>query len=204
MRTFRYRQLGPPSGYSYKVPFSGEWLQAGDLASLVQRVRLAYTRNSKPAPPDLAARIEHDICLRNPESFCTGDYESGDEQASIVTTRDVKEATGRLKLKWSPERFLAPVEQAESRAKVCVTCRLNSKGFCTTCNGLKGYVLDAIGSRTTSLDDQLGVCGVCACIIKAKIHVSKEALLAAGRPSGEGVYPDNCWMVTEEIAPNGK
>ncbi len=54
-------------------------------------------------------------------------------------------ALGNKRLPSSNSKTAARCDQAAARAKICAGCRLNSKGFCTTCNGLKGYVLEVVG-----------------------------------------------------------
>ena len=201
MRRFLYRATVPPGGYCYRVPETGDELIAGDMAQLVIMTRAIYVRNKITVPDDLSARVEHYICLHVPASFCVGTYAEGDEQHRVVNAKAVREASDLkvTRLKWGPEKFLAPLPLAEQRAATCIKCKLNYEKFCTTCNGLKDYVVAAIGGRTTTLDSRLGVCSVCSCLLKAKIHVSVEALKALKPRSGDGEYPENCWMQKEGI-----
>lgn len=202
MREFATRMTVPPGGYFYKVPETGDEVLGGTLMQAVDMVRKIYFRNKIAIPSDLSARVEHFICLHVPESFCKGEYEPGDEQFRVINPREIRnEATKltRIKLKWGSEKFLAPIELSEKRARVCAGCGCNARNVCTTCNGLKDYVVKAIGSRTTSVDSQLGVCSVCSCIAKAKVHISVEALREVRPVSGTAAYPDHCWMVKEGI-----
>jgi hypothetical protein len=207
MRTLRYKNSSPPGGYGCPVFFSGEFIEAGDLNQLVFKIRTAYQRNNVPIPDNLRAQVEHYICLHTDASVCQGDYEPGDEQSRILKTADIRRSVSELKkaeLKWPLDKFLVPRALAETRAACCARCRLNELGHCTTCRGLAGYVKEAIAGRTTTLDSQLGICSVCSCLIAAKIHVSKEALQAAGRHPGEGEYPAHCWLTTEGVVPHAQ
>lgn len=199
MRTFRYRATVPPGGYTWRVPETGDELVAGDLAQLVNQARAIYARNKVEPPEGLAARIEHSICLQVPESFCGGEHEKGDVVQRMVSARAVKEATAlkTVRLKWDQDRFLVPMAEVERRAEICVKCPLNYQGFCTTCNGLKDYVVEAIGDRRSTVDAKLGVCSICSCLLKAKVHISLEALNAARKSPDEGQYPPNCWLFKE-------
>lgn len=196
MRKLQFRATVPPGGYTWRVPETGDELVAGDLAQLVNQARVIYARNKFEPPADLPARIEHDICLQIPESCCVGTHEPGDVKRRMVNARAVREATAlkTIRLKWDLNRFLVPPVEAERRAAICAACPLNFQGFCTTCNGLKNFVVEAIGGRTTTMDAKLGVCSVCSCLIKAKVHISAEALKAARKSPEEGEYPSNCWM----------
>jgi hypothetical protein len=201
MMKFRFRASEPPCGYSYRVIPTGDELLAGSLAAVVNQARVVYTRNKLTPPADLAAQIEHSICLRSP-GFCSGTREPGDEASMNLSVTGVKESAARMKkirLKWPPGRFLASPVLAEQRAAVCVACPYNHVGFCTTCHGLKGFAEEVVGDRRTSLDGKLGVCAVCSCISKTKIHVSAEALKAHRRPKEEGTYPSACWLCQEGI-----
>lgn len=194
MRKFRAANVTPPSGFRYTVPETKYEAVHGDLQSLVLVVQRHYAANKLPIPSDLQNRIEHAICLRNPEGFCKGEYEPGDVQAKIINVTRVKEASRTLqtRLKWPVERFLCSIEEAASRAATCVSCADNYRGICTTCHGLKDYVVAAIGSRTTPSDALLGVCTHCSCMVKVKVHMSKEALLVVEKDLTK--YPEGCWL----------
>lgn len=206
MRSFRSKRTVPPSGYFYVVPETNAEILAGDFDSLLTRIRIHYGANKIPAPANLPAIVENFLCLRNPESFCSGELEPGDNAFAIVDTREVKEATRMVnaRLKWSPDKFLAPITESEARAKICFACSENHRGFCTTCNGLKDYVVKAIGARTTSYDDRLGVCSHCSCLLTAKVHISKAALREVTPTAERAKYPAHCWMQHIEEDANGK
>lgn len=201
MRKLIQRNVVPAGGYTYRMPETGDEFVAGNLAQLVIMVGKVYLRNKLKIPENLEALIEHFICLHNSPSICTGTYEAEDAQMRAVRAVDVREASdfGKIRLKWGPDKFLAPLVLAEQRAQTCIGCKLNYKGFCTTCNGLKDFVLKAIGERATVYDSKLGVCSVCSCLIKAKIHISAAALKAAPKNKNEGRYPEGCWLLAEGI-----
>lgn len=202
MRKYRKSNVVPPSGYTYTVAVTGASFLAGDHDSLVNRVRLHYVTNNLPVPADLSARIENAICLQNPESFCTGEYEQGAEQAVVASTAAMREATAHVstRLKWGLGDFLASQEEADRRASICATCKDNSRATCTTCNGLKEYVIKAVGSRSTPYDSGLGVCTHCLCLLTVKIHISAAALRVAAGNTPESIeadrakYPAGCWL----------
>lgn len=170
---------------------------AGDMDNLVFAVQRHYSANKIPIPKNLRLVMEDYICSINPPTFCKGEYDAESaSQASIMNAQKIKEATAMAstRLKWGPDRFLAPIEEAEDRALTCLPCPDNFKGICTTCNGLKDYVVKAIGDRVTRFDDKLGVCTHCSCLVKAKVHISKEALRVVTPPSSVEQYPAHCWM----------
>lgn len=196
MRTFRMPNVTPPSGFKYVVPETGMEVLAGGMDNLVVSVQRHYAVNKLPIPKNLRAVIEHYLCLINPETFCRGEYEPGDQQTVNITTSAIKEATNyaSARLKWGPDKFLCSQAEADRRASICVSCPENYRGICTTCNGLKDYVVKAIGDRVTAYDSRLGVCSRCSCLVKAKVHISMPAIRAVTPPADFDKYPANCWM----------
>ena len=196
MRRFKQARVTPPSGFVYLVPETNVEIRAGDFDNLVDRVRKHLAVNKRALPDGLASTIEHYICLINPASFCIGESEDGDRQSVVTSAQKIKDATNMAstRLKWGADRFLTSQDEAERRAEICMNCRENFRGVCTTCNGLKDYVVKAIGDRVTRRDAQLGVCTFCSCLIKAKVHISAEALKVVTPPGERDRYPDHCWM----------
>lgn len=201
MRKFLIRRTVPPGGFVYKIPETGDEVTHGDFAQLVTAVRTVYTRNKLTPPNNLPDLIEHFICLHSPPSFCFGTYEPGDAQSHSTSRTKVVEASEfkNVRLKWPRERYLAPLPLAEQRAATCVKCAEHSPGFCTVCNGLAGFAEKIVGERTTGYDKQLGLCSICDCIVKVKIHISVEALRLTPEKTSQAPYPDNCWLVTEGV-----
>ena len=193
MMTFRHRNILPPGGYQYTVPETGQSFLDGVFNDLVNGVRLHLAKNSIPVPPDLAARIEHSICLRCPKGFCRGEAEPGDAHQDPIRAVDVREATSlhQTRLKWSVDRFLASDAVVAARVAICKACPENVRGYCTTCNGLRGFASKIVGTRAERYEKELGVCQRCKCLLPVKVHISDEALRAV-KDSNE--YPPSCWV----------
>jgi hypothetical protein len=200
MREFVQKNLVPPSGYFYIVPETGAEIIAYDKAALTLAVNTHYDANDLEVPTDLVRRIEHFLCLRNPISFCKGEFEPNDVVPLVTSIDSIKEATKRMssRLKWGKGQFLATQLEAERRALICVSCPENRKGICTTCNGLNSYTVEAVGNRTTNVDSQLGLCSHCECLLKVKVHISFDALKVVTKEADRMTYPVNCWMRDKE------
>lgn len=195
MRVFRFRNIMPAGGYRYTVPETGESFLTGDLRSLVREVAAHYERNLLTRPSNLAAIIEHDICLHAPPDFCRGTFEAGDHQQTPISPIVIREASQihKTRLKWPESRFIAPDAEVARRVDICKICPENAKGYCTTCNGLGGMAKRIVGDRAERYEAELGVCRLCQCLLPVKVFISAEALRAV--KSGGGLpYPKPCWM----------
>lgn len=90
------------------------------------------------------------------------------------------------------EDNMVPQETAEKRAAICVICPKNvfpDKGpFLKYCD----KIADASTfGRTTSLDEKLGNCAACSCVLKAKVHFGGKFKLTSEELSE---MPDFCWQ----------
>ena len=113
-----------------------------------------------------------------------------------MTLSGVKAFTSILfaRARLSGKLFFAPPHEAEQRAKICSTCPLNNKSQCSVCGGLLALVRKLVGRRETSYDSLLGVCSLCGCLLRAKVHVSAEVLrMTPTVPAAEDV-PEQCWL----------
>jgi hypothetical protein len=95
-------------------------------------------------------------------------------------------------------------EQSANRAAVCATCPKNGQG------DLLSYftkpAAEAIRrtverknemSLTTPDDDKLGICEVCDCPLKLKVHLPIETIVKKLSPVTRSELPDFCWIRKE-------
>ena len=198
MRRYREKNLSPPGGKSfYTVPETGAYFEHVFLPTLIEIVAQHYRVNELEVPDDLDSRIENYVCNNVPETFCTGEQHG--KRKYLITASKVRDFTrimlgiGRNQLLGRSEFSFVDHKEAERRAKICETCEFNSTNMCTTCTGLAGFVSGIIGKeRKTSRDKVLHVCEHCGCLLRAKIHVSKDILRHTTDPNAP--YPDHCWM----------
>jgi hypothetical protein len=93
---------------------------------------------------------------------------------------------------------------AEQRAQICSACAYNGKGDLSSwfTRPASELIRKQIGAAKdlnmrTSVDDKLGVCNVCACPIKLKVHVPRATINKHTAEMIEGL-PAHCWMKTEQ------
>ncbi len=95
-------------------------------------------------------------------------------------------------------------ELAEARASVCVTCPKNQEGglsrfFTVPASEMirKQLAIKNDMKLETSHDAKLGVCGVCYCPLKLKVHTPIEYIKAHSKPEWVAEFPDFCWIKKE-------
>jgi len=97
-----------------------------------------------------------------------------------------------------------PAEKSAARATVCAGCARNSSGdmlsFFTRADS--EAIRRTIQRKnqmnlTTAYDDKLGVCEVCSCPLKLKVHLPPEHIKARLSDEVIGQLPDWCWIRKE-------
>lgn len=79
-------------------------------------------------------------------------------------------------------------EEAERRAGICSTCPHNVKGN----EGWADLVAyHSIGDRTTPYDSKLGMCELCSCPLRAKVHLGGDLGI---NMETLRLLPDFCWQ----------
>lgn len=200
----------PPGGiyfYEIRAAFGVVRFEGKSLEDVVEQVEVFCDANSLPRDLGLRQKIIDFMCQRLPPDFCEppGGQLLSQLEGSVAGVRPRKRLSisqvfdmTRLlfrRLRMSPRVFLASEEEAESRARICVACPLNRTDICTSvCSGALAVVRSLVGRRETSLDVGLGVCEVCGCLLKAKVHVSGVALREAVAPPPKDQLPEFCWL----------
>jgi hypothetical protein len=193
LSTFKYRNVVPPGGkYFFIVPETDKYFESFDMYALERTVRDHLIANKLTIPPNLQAVIEHYMCEQLPTDFCNrpaGNPE-GKTWLSSSRIRDFSKVFFNRMFSHS----LVSEEQADARARVCMSCPMNLKNVCSTCNGLGGLVKRLLRvPRETSFDPALGACQLCGCLLRVKVHVPIEDL----NVSDINAYPEDCWLKTE-------
>lgn len=100
-----------------------------------------------------------------------------------------------------------PVEQslAESRAAICAKCQANDK-----VGNLRDYLIISAVQKitkvyemmrdlqlTTAKDAELGVCSICICPLKAKVHVKVKTITDHMPTEVKAKLPGHCWVLRE-------
>lgn len=91
--------------------------------------------------------------------------------------------------------FVSP-ELASERAEICAKCPKNIDiAGCWGCGGVSKMVETIRGDRKTPYDEHLRVCGACACVLKAMVHLP-ISVLAKGHAL-DLPYAPVCWLRDE-------
>ena len=99
-----------------------------------------------------------------------------------------------------------PVELAVKRADVCAICPLNDtdgdwlSSFTTTAAAAikKALEMRAGLKLSTPLDEKLGVCNACDCVLRLKIHMPVERILAKMPGDVFSQLDKACWIRSEK------
>lgn len=94
-------------------------------------------------------------------------------------------------------------ELAQARANVCLQCPMNYQGSWIWNNVAEWTI--AAWSRLRDVmklhvdgEEKLGVCEVCGCKTKLKIHVPFRHIYRQSTPEQIEKYPDHCWISKEK------
>lgn len=194
---FRNDMAVPPGGlYFYEIETGAGPVrfESSSMEDLDRKIRLFCNANSHPFPVDLNASVQEFMCPRIQDGFCT--TPGLRTPARMLTLQGVKDVTRLIvrKALSSVGTFLAPQGEAERRASICLTCPNNSVQGCTVCSGLLQLVRQLVGRRETKYDQYLGVCTLCGCLLRTKVHISAEGLKAATTPPPPEKIPAACWL----------
>lgn len=192
-RLMSRNRLPPGGAWFYTVPETkAKFEDRMSFRALVQKVVDHYHANKLPVPDDLDIIIEQHICENTSSGVCTG----GSGQARRLDFFSVLSATEvmiRRRLT-SSQDFFVTQEEAVARAQICLSCPLNLKHMCTTCNGLRETFKRLVVNRNTPYDSKLGVCEACGCGLSAKVHIRKKYLPPMPDDTA-GKVPEYCWAL---------
>lgn len=180
-----------PDGVTAKFEFPS-------MDGLLHQVKKYLRSNNIPVPENLTLLVTDYICRSVPLGFCYGESELG--RVRFISSSQIAEGT---KLIWQKARmpkgeFYVTQEEAERRAKICADCPMNLHGICTSCtSSLSDTLSRLIANRSTPYDDFLDTCALCACGLRAKVHVSLKALAQTQKWAYAKANP-KCWMANTE------
>lgn len=172
---------------------------------LIERVRAYINLNNYPEIKDLPYVIEDYVCNQpGNERRCTKREKFIPARTNAQRARG---AAAAAKMVYMGDKSFVSRELAEARAKVCVGCPFNvpdeMKGIDAAANEM---LKKLTGQRITEEDKRLGVCGVCTCPLKSKVHMKRslfEDRLSAEEkralPKEEDGKSFTCWMVKDPV-----
>lgn len=172
MLKFARRNVGPPGGmYFYVVPETDQRFEYPTFIGLELLVREHYYNNDIRLPEALPAAIEDYMCRHLPEGFCTGRTDGEVRRAKTLTFWVVSDNTFRM---LSHDGVFEKPEEAERRAKICLSCNNNLMGICSSCSGLKLRFAAQMRGLSTTQDRFLGVCAIDGSLLTAKVYAPLE------------------------------
>ena len=189
----------PPGGWRYVQPETSSKLQAPNYQDLRSKVREHRLSNSL-AVEGIDDQIHAYMCAQqDPGSrVCTPTppTKSAQTPKASLTVSDALAFLSTVGAFFKSGGKLVEQEQADTRASVCVSCPLNTKvAGCRPCVGLARKVFDLLGARKTPHDSNLQQCGVCGCVLAAKVWLPIETVHAVTPDTSQ--FPDHCWIVQE-------
>lgn len=95
-----------------------------------------------------------------------------------------------------------PKEQAQHRANVCAACPMNYKGAWIWNMATAIAIASQMKLRRTmqiSLEDEdkIGICEVCGCQLKLKVHVPFMHIYRHTSEQQFSKFPEMCWQIQE-------
>lgn len=210
-----FQVLIPQAGM--KKPFSGSFSEAVRFLHSFRSKNPALVEKNGWSLD--IAQIEADVDLYNSQRMVAAGYLNfvelegevpGEKKKSLaVSFRSVRNAVAKAKTAaaiysdlFGPDGKVVAKEEAERRAAICVECPRHD-----TTGGLAKYLVKEAAAEimavfgilknkdvTTSLDDKLGVCEICECPMRAKVHVSNEILKKHIKPDQIAKLHEKCWI----------
>lgn len=225
MAALKSRQRQIPNGFKFRIPeVRWQSAPFASFDTIVNQVLNLVTSNpalqkvyptSREAIADLVDRVNADFCKLNGwNAYITDpapDVSPPKPMAPSAVQRlqavagAVKKvnAGARLLLDWE-KSGQPPVDNslAQERAFVCSTCPQNGKGdltswFTKSASELIRSQLSRLHglNLSTALDDKLGVCDVCLCPLKLKVHAPKSLILEHIPDDVKSQLPAHCWIL---------
>ncbi len=185
------RSVCPPNGFRYVFPETGHIVHAWDFDSWVQSAKNHLQTNNLPEPSDLAETMQEQLCQTLEPGWCSFDDPNRIRPSTSLSWNDVSTALQTFS-RWiaSGCGFVSQTE-ADRRALVCSRCYLNVN--VEGCAGCQKLVQEVIGQRKSKYDFALKSCGVCHCVLRAKVHFPIDILSKENNRLQEQ-YPNFCWM----------
>lgn len=211
---WQFRQ--PETGWTAPTPVSSTFSQTVELIIAHRKHNPAVTAKHKLATNREAVGTELERYTRKrlglPEASSLGPFwESpspfglGGKDVAGDSLSGLKRAAqgSAIPIDWLRSGGM-PVarELANKRAAICLECPKHEKGEWYTIAA--GELIKAtIEARSdikleTDYDDQLQSCGVCSCLLRAKVHCPLDIIVSKTKPAILAAFPSNCWVAKRD------
>jgi hypothetical protein len=174
-------------------PDDGFVVHAWSYDAWVQVARDHLTGNNKPIPDDLQQQMEEQLCMGLEPGWCLYDNDLRPRLNTSLDWGDVANALTTFSTWLSHGAKFVDKAESERRALICSRCHLNvNVSGCSNCHKL---VQEVIGQRSSKYDYALKACGICHCMLRAKIHFEINDL-AKDLHKHKDMYLQvpHCWM----------
>jgi hypothetical protein len=188
-----------PGHYYYRCPIDGWATVCLDRWSWLNEVHNHYKANNHPMPENLEQIMVDQLCSTLPPGWCA-EYDPDKVQPlTRITVGDVIEGMKSF-LKWFSEgKPFVSQSEAERRADICSRCYLNVHvEGCSSCHEIAENLTRKVA---TSLDSKLDSCGICKCLLRAKVHFRMQDI----GTSHQKLYRQvpQCWLNPDSDNYNG-
>lgn len=201
MALLKRKNTQPPGGFTYYQKETRLLLKGDNLSELIDRV-IAH-RKYKNLPTgdaeEVSLEIQRQICTRLGRHECSAEGIADEwvpiEHAGPLVTLSAITGFSAAALEWIKSGGeLVPIEEAQRRREICISCPLNSPVGGCKCSAFYNLVASIVPSER-QLED-LHVCHACACSLQAKVHLPMNVV----RESNDGRkldFPVYCWQLEE-------
>lgn len=196
MALLKLQNTKPPGGYTYLQAETGLVIDSDSLHGLVAKV-IQHRQYRSLGPTDDATvllEVQRQICSRLGENECYA--EKDDTWTPVPRPGHIRlteiMAFSKTMLEWiKAGGALVPMEEAQRRRGICAKCPLNQMPTGCKC-GLLYKMIAAIIPKERRFED-LHVCKICACTLKAKASLPL-AVIEAGTAGRNLAFPVHCWQ----------
>jgi hypothetical protein len=174
-------QTSPPNGWRYRQPESGLEFRHYSRDAFFKEIQSHRLANGYEITPDWKERIESDICREHMAEWgagiCRRVQHLGERKAiSFAAAQSFLNTMGSWLIQTAKgEDAFVSQEEADRRARICVTCPNNIHSFGGSCGSCADRIMRAllhvVGKRSTRYDHNLGACAICSCSLAAAVHV---------------------------------
>lgn len=199
MQRIKEKKITPNGGFIYTQPESGKTFDSIELSALMDKVQRHRLENGYNTAPGWEKEVEDSICKQGKTS-CEEDVEPKRKIGGADVKNFLVFIGKMIESKGAGQDCFVSQEEANRRAKICVTCPNNQKIGCW--GGCPGNIPKAIktfldmvkqDNLSTPYDDQLKSCAICGCANQAQVHIAIPLLKGV---KGEYDYPNFCWKTT--------
>lgn len=187
----RFTACIAPKAYYFKDPDSGRVTNGTSVQDVAAKVRQYRMQNELEDIPYLEAVIENYLC-RQKENL------GGCEPLPELKRGLMETLKGGIALlKSMMYSSFASQEVADERAKICLSCPLNTfydktDDFAHWCNDVAEQV---VGERRSKHHDELGVCSACTCGLRFKVFYNEPIKLTKKQEKEILAENPNCWQL---------